>query len=64
MDFFGLCCDFRVELNVISQNTKNISYQISLKFRMVKNSVISFLFSWHLSDCMANSVSSFVSLRD
>lgn len=60
MDSFGLHPDFRVELNVKSQRTKNISSQSFFKFRMVNNNVISFLFTWHLSGCMANTLSNFV----
>lgn len=61
MDSFGLHSDFRVELNVKSQRTKNISYQSFFTFRMVNNNVISFLFTWQLLGCMAKTVTSFVS---
>lgn len=57
---FGLCSDFRVGLCVISQRTKNISYQSFFKSRMMNNNVISFLFTWHLSGCMENTVSGLV----
>lgn len=61
MDSFGLHSDIRVELNVKSQRTKNVSYQSFFKFRTVNNNVISLLFTWHLPGCMANTVSNFVS---
>lgn len=40
MDSFGLYSDFRVELNVKSQRTKNISSQSFFKFRIVNNNVV------------------------
>jgi len=61
MDSFGLHSNFRIELNVKSQRTKNISYQSFFKFRTVNNKVIWFLFTWHLSGYMANTVSNVVS---
>lgn len=57
---FGLRSDFRVGLCVISQRTKNISYWSFCKSRKMNNNVISFLFTWHLSGCMENTVSGFV----